>query len=45
MDFQGKGYGVKREFNLTNNGHGGEIDKANINMDKYMNITCNVIFT
>ena len=45
MDFQGKGYGAKREFNLANNGHGGEIDKANINMDKYMNITCNVIFT
>ena len=45
MDFQGKEYGAKREFNLANNEYGGEVDKANRNMDKYMNIVCNIIFT
>ena len=46
MDFQGKGYGAKREFNFTTNGTNTGAKGEVINSaDSYMKLACDVVFT
>ena len=45
MDFSGKGYQAKREFNLITNSAEEIRKEDNGDMEKYMNVACNVMFT
>ena len=45
MDFHGKGYGAKREFNFVTNGKIEKAQKGDTKQRTYMQIACDVIFT
>lgn len=45
MDFHGKGYGAKREFNFLTNGDTKQTNSEHNIQDTYMQMACNVIFT
>ena len=45
MDFVGKGYGAKREFNFVTNGKKSKIDVNEDDLSSFMKLACNVIFT
>ena len=45
MDFVGKGYGAKREFNFVTNGEKSKIDVNDDDLSSFMKLACDVIFT
>ena len=45
MEFGGKGYGAKREYNMATNGKEGGHEDNIIDTSDYMQIACNVMFT
>ena len=45
MDFVGKGYGSRREFNLVINGNKTSINEETPSQNTHMQIACDTIFT